>query len=54
MSKLSIFKKISKFKRVMYAVAVISMVLMFAAFGIYRLNGVRFYVTVGITTMPVC
>lgn len=54
MSKLSIFKKMSKFKRVMYIAAVISMVLMFAAFGIYRLNDVRFYVTFGITAMTVC
>lgn len=38
----------------MYITSVVSMALMFAAFGIYRLNNVRFYVTFGITAMTVC
>lgn len=48
------FKKMSKFKRVMYAVSVISMVLMFACFGIYRLAEIRILISVGITAMTVC
>lgn len=48
------FKKLSKFKRVMYIVAIASMVLMFACFGIYRSSEIRVFITVGITAMTVC
>ncbi|MDE7361632.1 MAG: hypothetical protein K2N38_06845 [Oscillospiraceae bacterium] len=44
----------SRFKRVMYICAIVSMALMFAAFGIYRLNGARICINVGITSMTVC
>lgn len=49
-----LFAEMSKFKRVMYICAAASMALMFAAFGLYRLTVVHFYVTVGITAMTVC
>lgn len=54
MKALDSIKKLSKIKRVMYIAAVVSMALMFTAFGIYRLNGVKFCITVGITSMTVC
>lgn len=54
MKALDSLKKMNKYKRFMYTAAVISMALMFAAFGIHRLNGARFCVTVGITSMTVC
>lgn len=44
----------SKFKRTMYIIAIISMILMFASFGIYRATGTRVFVTLGITSMTVC
>ena len=44
----------SKFKRTMYIIAIISMILMFASFGIYRSSGIRAFITVGITAMTVC
>lgn len=50
---MNMFKNMSKFKRVMYAVAVISMALMFACFGIYRLAELRVLISVGITAMTV-
>lgn len=54
MKALDSIKKMSKIKRVMYTAAVVSMALMFTAFGIYRLNGVEFCIIVGITSMTVC
>lgn len=44
----------SKFKRTMYIIAIISMLLMFASFGIYKLSGARVFIYIGITAMTVC
>lgn len=49
-----LFKNMSKFKRFMYICSVASMAMMFAAFGLFRLNGARICITVGITSMTVC
>ncbi|MBD5129353.1 MAG: hypothetical protein HDT43_05465 [Ruminococcaceae bacterium] len=54
MNTLETIKKISRFKRFMYITAAASMALMFAAFGIYRLNGAKLCISVGITAMTVC
>ena len=44
----------SKFKRTMYIIAIISMLLMFVSFGIYRSSGTRVFISLGITAMTVC
>lgn len=44
----------SKYKRTMYIVSVISLVLLFVFFGIFKAGGARIFVSLGITAMTVC
>ncbi len=51
---MNLLSKVSGFKRIMYIVSAVSLVLMFVCFGIYRAAGWGILTTLGITSMTVC
>jgi len=51
---MNLLGKVSGFKRIMYIVSAVSLVLMFVCFGIYRAAGWGILTTLGIISMTVC